>query len=244
MPIRYSGIAQTLPSYVFSDVFSQWLTSSGGTRSEIGVTAPPQTCVSTGPVAHCAPMSGPVLAAAAAWNVAMKVSVACGTTLIVTFGCAASYAVTAAASASFAPGRVVVAPEPHRQVDLLVARRPRRWRPRPSSRPPSWTTSCRRTSRRTRPARGLPSRRGLRPTSPASRALEARMVPPPRLARSFTVDENGSASRGPRMIMAPPPGECKRRERRSERRRADHVDADHDLVAERRHAVRTGRVEA
>src|SRR3954453_19876243 len=66
--------------------------------------APPQTCVSTGPVAHCAPMSGPFLAAAAAWNVAMNVSVAWGTTLIVTFGCAASYAFTEAASAAFAPG--------------------------------------------------------------------------------------------------------------------------------------------
>src|SRR6188768_1780621 len=97
-------MAQTLPSYVFSDVFSQCATSSAGTRSEIAVTAPPQTCVSTGPVAHWAPMSGPALAAAAAWNVAMKVSVACSTTLIEMLGFFATYAVTAAAIALFAPG--------------------------------------------------------------------------------------------------------------------------------------------
>ena len=89
---------------MFSDVFSQCATSSGGTRSEIAVTAPPQTCVSTGPVAHWAPMSGPALAAAAAWNVAMKVSVACSTTLIEMLGFFATYAVTAAAIALFAPG--------------------------------------------------------------------------------------------------------------------------------------------
>src|SRR3954470_6718203 len=97
-------MAQTLPSYVFSDVFSQCATSSAGTRSEIGATAPPQTCVSTGPVAHWAPMSGPDLAAAAAWNVAMKVSVACSTTLIEVSGCAFSYDLTALASHLFAPG--------------------------------------------------------------------------------------------------------------------------------------------
>ena len=89
---------------MFSDVFSQCATSSGGTRSEIAVTAPPQTCVSTGPVAHWAPMSGPAFAAAAAWNVAMKVSVACSTTLIEMLGFFATYAVTAAAIALLAPG--------------------------------------------------------------------------------------------------------------------------------------------
>src|SRR4051812_38135310 len=70
----------------------------------MAVTAPPQTCVSTGPVAHCAAMSGPFFAAAAAWKVAMNVSVACGTTLIEMFGWAASYAFTASPMASFAPG--------------------------------------------------------------------------------------------------------------------------------------------
>ena len=67
-------------------MFSQWAISSAGTRSEIGVMAPAQAWVSTGPVAHCAAMSGPDLAAAADWNVAMKVSVACSTTSIVTLG--------------------------------------------------------------------------------------------------------------------------------------------------------------
>src|SRR3954447_22320665 len=70
----------------------------------MGVIAPPQTCVSTGPVAHWAAMSGPDLDAAAVWKVAMNVSVACSTTLMETSGCAFSYAFTAFASHLFAPG--------------------------------------------------------------------------------------------------------------------------------------------
>ena len=85
-------------------MFSQFFVSDFGTRSEIAVMAPPQTCVRTGPVAHCAAMSGPDFAAAAAWNVAMNVSVACSTTLILTDGFFASYALTAFASHLLAPG--------------------------------------------------------------------------------------------------------------------------------------------
>ena len=42
--------------------------------------------------------------------------------------------------------------------------------------------------------------------------------------------------------MSPPPGERKGASRRSEGGRADHVDADHDLVADRGDAVRPGGV--
>jgi hypothetical protein len=89
---------------VFSEVLRQCLSSDAGTRSEIGVIALFQTCVSTGPVAHCAAMSGPRLAVAAVVNVWMNVSVACGTTLMLTFGWVFSYALTAAESHLFAPG--------------------------------------------------------------------------------------------------------------------------------------------
>ena len=71
-------------------MFSQFFVSDFGTRSEIAVMAPPQTCVRIGPVAHCAATSGPDFAAAAAWNVAMNVATGCVTTLILMFGFFAS----------------------------------------------------------------------------------------------------------------------------------------------------------
>ena len=120
-------------------MFSQFFVSDFGTRSEIAVIAPPQTCVRTGPVAHCAAMSGPDFAAAAAWKVAMNVATGCVTTLILMLGFFASYDFTAAASHLSAPG-ASSSPQNHivRFVVALACARPwcswrRRCRPRARS---------------------------------------------------------------------------------------------------------------
>ena len=52
--------------------------------------APFQAGVSTGSVAHCVAMSGPLLVWAAVVNAEVSVSVDCGTIVILTFGCAFS----------------------------------------------------------------------------------------------------------------------------------------------------------
>src|SRR5262245_35366095 len=90
MPSRYCGIAHSLPSDMFSAVPIQFFVSLAGTKSEIGTDAPFQAGVSTGSVAHCVAMSGPLFVCAAVVNADVSVSVDCVTTVILTFGCAFS----------------------------------------------------------------------------------------------------------------------------------------------------------
>ena len=88
----------------------------------MAVTAPPQTCASTGPVAHCAPMSGPGLRRRGGLERRDDVSVDCVTTLIVMFGFFGLVRRDGGRSALVRAG-CGVAPEPHRQADLAAARR-------------------------------------------------------------------------------------------------------------------------
>src|SRR3954464_12102111 len=75
MPIRYCGIAQSLPCHMFSAVLIQFFVSLAGTWWEIGPVPPAHAGDSVGSVAHCVAMSGPLFVWAAVVKAEVSVSV-------------------------------------------------------------------------------------------------------------------------------------------------------------------------
>ena len=242
IPIRYSGIAQTLPSYVFSDVFSQCATSSGGTRSEIAVTAPPQTCVSTGPVAHWAPMSGPGLGRGGGLErgdegvrgllddldrdvgVLRNVRRHGGGERLVRAGASASPQ-NHMVRLTFSPlAAALVAPEAA-GVELAAV-----------------VAVFAIGRRRTRRARGPPRRRRCPIQQAFDPRATARMAPPPRSAPTFTVSETATSTGSADDVTA---ARASARERAGAQKDGGLITSTQidDLVADRGDAVRPRRVE-